>query len=53
MTIKGAISPPHIGECMVVVKSLLLTDIWQILIIYAIVMISETVGIDIHEATLT
>ena len=31
---------------------LVLTDFWQIRIIYAIVMMSETVGIDIHEIEL-
>ena len=32
-----------------VVKSWFLTDFWQIQRIYAIVMMSEMVGIDIHE----
>ena len=41
------IHPPHIGGCMGMVKSFVLTDFWQIRRIYAIVyMMSETVGID-------
>ena len=35
--------------CMGVVKSLVLTDFWQIQRIYAIILMSETVSIDIHE----
>ena len=43
-------SAHHIlGRAVVCVKSLFLMDFWQIQRIYAIVMMSETVGIDIHE----
>ena len=41
--------PPHSGECMGVVKSWFLMHFWQILRNSAIVMMSETVGIDTHE----
>ena len=40
------IRPPHIGVCG---QIFVLTDFWQIRRIFAIVIMSETVGIDIHE----
>ena len=39
----------HWGVHLGVVKSWFLMDFWQIQRIYALVMMSETVGIDIHE----
>ena len=41
--------PTHMGSAVGYGHILVLTVFWQIRGIYAIVMMSETVGIDIHE----